>query len=210
MTEQFEAVGSNPFVVADIDPFSTFAADVDTASYDVFRRNMEQSVPLSPDAVRVEEFVNYFEYDYPAPEPNAEHPFQIDTALAQNPFGRDTLLLRVGIQARLPKPEERKQANLVFLVDTSGSMQSADKLPLVQYLLTHSLDVLNTDDKVSIVTYSGNTAVALAPTPVLEENRRSSRRSRAWLRAAARTVRAASSWLTSKQKMSFFKTASTT
>jgi len=171
MTEQFTDVGSNPFVVADIDPFSTFAADVDTASYDVFRRNMEQNAQLIPDSVRVEEFVNYFEYDYPAPAPSDEHPFKVDTAFAQNPFGRDTLLVRVGIQALQPQPDQRKQANLVFLVDTSGSMQSADKLPLVQYLLTHSLEVLNTDDKVSIVTYSGNVSVALAPTPVVEKDK---------------------------------------
>jgi Ca-activated chloride channel family protein len=170
-TEKFDAVGSNPFVVAERDPFSTFAADVDTASYDVFLRNMEQNAPQDKDAVRIEEFVNYFEYDYPAPERSEEHPFKINTALAQNPFGRDTLLLRVGIQARKPQPDERKQANLVFLVDTSGSMQSPDKLPLVQYLLTHSLDVLNTDDKVSIVTYAGNTQVALAPTAVIEKDK---------------------------------------
>ena len=171
MSEQFIDVGSNPFVVADIDPFSTFAADVDTASYDVFRRNMEQNLPPIPEAVRVEEFVNYFAYDYPAPAPSDEHPFSIHTAFSQSPFGRDTTLVRVGIQALQPQPEQRKQANLVFLVDTSGSMQAADKLPLVQYLLTHSLDVLNTDDKVSIVTYSGNVSVALAPTPVIEKEK---------------------------------------
>lgn len=170
-TEKFDAVGSNPFVVAERDPFSTFAADVDTASYDVFRRNMEQGAPQNKDSVRIEEFVNYFEYDYPAPERSEEHPFKINTALAQNPFGRDTLLLRVGIQARKPQPDERKQANLVFLVDTSGSMQSADKLPLVQYLLTHTLDVLNSDDKVSIVTYAGHESVALAPTAVVEKDK---------------------------------------
>lgn len=181
-TEKFTDVGANPFVVADIDPFSTFAADVDTASYDVFRRNMEQNVPLNPLSVRVEEFVNYFEYDYPAPEPNDEHPFQIDTSLAHNPFGRDTLLVRVGIQAQKPQPDQRKQANLVFLVDTSGSMQSEDKLPLVKYLLTHSLDVLNSDDQVSIVTYSGNVSVALPPTPVVEKEK---------IRAAIETLAAA-------------------
>ena len=172
-SEKFSAVGTNPFVLTERDPFSTFAADVDTASYDVFRRNTESSVALAVDksSVRVEEFVNYFEYEYAAPEPKDEHPFRIDTAVSQNPLGRDTLLLRVGIQARMPQPEQRKPANLVFLVDTSGSMLSEEKLPLVQYLLTHSLDVLSPDDKVSIVTYAGNTAVRLQPTSVLEKEK---------------------------------------
>jgi Ca-activated chloride channel homolog len=169
--EKFDAVGSNPFVVAARDPFSTFAADVDTASYDVFRRNTEHDTPVDKNSVRVEEFVNYFEYDYPAPAPSDEHPFAVDTALSQNPFGRDTLLVRVGIQARKPQPEDRKQANLVFLIDTSGSMASDDKLPLVKYLLTHSLDVLNADDKVSIVQYAGSTSLVLEPTQIVEKEK---------------------------------------
>lgn len=164
-------VGTNPFVLTERDAFSTFAADVDTASYDVFRRNVEHDAALDKSAVRVEEFVNYFQYDYPAPDKKDEHPFRINTALSQNPLGRDTMLLRVGIQARKPQPEERKPANLVFLIDTSGSMQSEEKLPLVQYLLTRSLDLLDPDDKVSIVTYSGYTSVALEPTSVLEKDK---------------------------------------
>jgi Ca-activated chloride channel family protein len=167
--EPFTNVGTNPFVMTELDPFSTFAADVDTASYDVFRRNTEHGLPVDKNAVRVEEFVNYFAYDYPAPQPTDEHPFRIDTAVSQNPLGRDTLLLRVGIQALQPQPAQRKPANLVFLVDTSGSMQTDDKLPLVQYLLTHSLDILNSDDKVSIVTYAGDTTVRLTPTSVVQK-----------------------------------------
>jgi Ca-activated chloride channel homolog len=169
--EKFDDVGSNPFVVAERDPFSTFAADVDTASYDVFRRNTEYKTAVTQESVRIEEFVNYFEYAYEPPAADAEHPFRIHTAFAQNPFGRDTVLARVGIQARMPKAEDRKQANLVFLVDTSGSMQAEDKLPLVKYLLTQTLEVLNPDDKVSIVTYSGTTMVALEPTQIVEKDK---------------------------------------
>jgi len=164
-------VGTNPFVLTARDPYSTFAADVDTASYDVFRRNTEHGIAVEKSSVRVEEFVNYFQYDYPAPQPTDEHPFRIHAAVSQNPLGRDTLLLRVGIQASMPQADQRKPANLVFLVDTSGSMQTEDKLPLVQYLLTHSLDVLNPGDKVSIVSYAGDTTVRLQPTSVVEKDK---------------------------------------
>ena len=103
-------MGSNPFVSVEHDPFSTFAADVDTASYDVFRRNAEHNLLPNTSAVRVEEFVNYFDYDYPAPAESDEHPFRINTAATQNPFGRDTLLLRVGIQAKNPPAAQKKPA----------------------------------------------------------------------------------------------------
>lgn len=162
-------MGGNPFVMVEHDPFSTFAADVDTASYDIFRRNVEYGLVTTPSAVRVEEFLNYFDYDYAAPTDSDEHPFRVSTAAAQNPFGRDTVLVRVGIQAKDPAPAQKKAANLVFLIDVSGSMMAEDKLPLVQYLLTQSLDVLDADDKVSIVTYAGDTAVRLPPTSVVEK-----------------------------------------
>ena len=169
--EQFTDVGTNPFVVVAHSPLSTFAADVDTASYDIFRRNVTHGLLPDHRGVRVEEFVNYFEYDYPAPKPGDEHPFRINTALTKNPLGRETQLLRVGIQAESPVPADRKPANLVFLVDVSGSMNSEDKLPLVRYLLDSALDLLNPDDKVSIVTYAGNTQVRLTPTAVTDKAR---------------------------------------
>lgn len=167
--EQYEPVGTNPFVVVAHDPFSTFAADVDTASYDIFRRDVQQGRLPDPDSVRLEEFVNYFRYNYPAPEPGDEHPFSITLAAAPNLFPRETTLLRVGIQAELPP--EKKPANLVFLIDVSGSMTSEDKLPLVKTLLTATLDVLDPTDTVSIVTYASDTGVRLAPTPVSNRSR---------------------------------------
>jgi len=167
--EEYPSVGTQPFVLVAHDPFSTFGADVDTASYDIFRRNVEHKVPTSPESVRVEDFVNYFKYDYPAPAEGAEHPFQISLAAAPNAFGRDTTLLRVGIQAENPPASAKKPTNLVFLIDTSGSMQAEDKLPLVQFLAKHALEILGADDLISIVTYSETATVQLAPTKVVQK-----------------------------------------
>lgn len=168
--EKYPVVGTQPFVLAAHDPFSTFGADVDTASYDIFRRNVEHQVPTAPRSVRVEDFVNYFKYDYPAPAEGAEHPFQISLAAAPNAFGRDTTLLRVGIQAENPPASAKQPTNLVFLIDTSGSMAAEDKLPLVQFLAKHALEVLGADDLVSIVTYSETATMQLAPTKVVQKD----------------------------------------
>jgi Ca-activated chloride channel family protein len=158
---------TNPFVMTEHDPLSTFAADIDTASYDIFARYVSEGMLPPADMVRLEEFVNYFHYGYEPPEPNAEHPFKVALAAAPSLSDPATLLLRVGIQGRLPSPEKRP-ANLVFLVDVSGSMQSSDKLPLVQYTLLETLSVLDPTDTVSIVTYASDTSVRLRPTPVAE------------------------------------------
>jgi Ca-activated chloride channel homolog len=164
--DKYESVGVNPFTVVAHDPFSTFAADVDTASYDIFRRDVNLNLIPQAGSVRLEDFVNYFRYDYPAPQESAEHPFAISLAAVGNPLGRATTLLRVGIQAQKPPASEKKPASIVFLIDTSGSMQTEEKLPLVQHLLTETLNVLDADDTVSIVTYAGDTSVRLPPTPV--------------------------------------------
>jgi Ca-activated chloride channel family protein len=160
------ATASNPFVVVEHDPLSTFAADVDTASYDMFVQYMSSGMLPPASSVRLEEYINYFDYDYPAPEADSEVPFSISLAAAPTIMDRDTVLLRVGIQGRLPPKDEKKPTNLVFLVDVSGSMQSPEKLPLVQYTLLETLDVLDPSDTVSIVTYASDTRVRLAPTPV--------------------------------------------
>ncbi len=165
-----EQVATNPFVVTRHDPLSTFAADVDTASYDNFRRSVGFGTLPPPERVRLEEFVNYFAYDYPAPAADAELPFQIALSAAPSPYATGTTLLRVGIQGKQPPPLERKPTNLVFLIDVSGSMLSADKLPLVQQVLTETVDLLNDDDTISIVTYAGSTGVRLPPTPVSDKD----------------------------------------
>jgi Ca-activated chloride channel family protein len=159
-------VAANPFVLAKLDPFSTFGADVDTASYDEFSRDAALGRLPPPQQVRLEDFVNYFAYDYPAPAPDAEQPFAISLAAARGFGARETTLLRVGIQAVLPPPSAKKQANVVFLVDVSGSM--SEELPMVRTLITGALDQLDPEDRVSIVTYASDTRVRLPPTAVSE------------------------------------------
>lgn len=164
----FEEVGTNPFVHTDHDPFSTFAADVDTASYDIFIRDIEDGLLPDTASVRLEEYVNYFNYDYPAPDEGGEVPFQINLAAGVHPMGRELAHLRVGIQARLAPEFVKRPTNLVFLIDVSGSMSAEDKLPLVQHLMRETVGQLDESDTISIVTYAGATRVALSPTPATE------------------------------------------
>ncbi|HEY6724700.1 MAG TPA: von Willebrand factor type A domain-containing protein [Polyangiaceae bacterium] len=161
-----EVFATNPFVVARHDPLSTFAADVDTASYDAFRSYALSNLVPDPTRVRLEDFVNYFDYGYDAPASDGELPFSIELATAPNPYTSGTKLLRVGIQGKQAPPLERKPTNLVFLVDVSGSMQSPEKLPLVKQVLSETVGILNAQDTISIVTYAGSTGVRLPPTPV--------------------------------------------
>ncbi len=164
--DTFIPVGTNPFTVATYDPLSTFAADVDTASYDIFRQYLAAGSLPQPASVRLEEYVNYFTYDYPAPAHDAEVPFSISLAAAPNILDRETVMLRVGIQGKAAPPFEKRPANLVFLVDVSGSMGSLEKLGLVREVLLLTLDELDATDTVSIVTYSTTAEVRLPPTPV--------------------------------------------
>jgi Ca-activated chloride channel family protein len=167
--DRYSAPGTNPFVMVVHDPLSTFAVDVDTASYDIFRRDAQSGSLPAPDSVRVEEYVNYFAYDYPQREYDAEVPFQIDLAAAPSLYGAQRTLLRVGLQGKkAPPPSLKKPTNLVFLVDVSGSMSSPDRLPLAQQVATQTLDLLEPTDTVSLVTYASGTAVRLAPTPASE------------------------------------------
>jgi Ca-activated chloride channel family protein len=163
--DKYEPVGTNPFVLTGVDPLSTFAVDADTASYDIFRRDVNDGLLPDPASVRLEEYVNDFAYHYPAPSDDSEDPFAIHLAAAPSLYDTGTLLLRVGIQGK-QAPAERGPANLVFLVDVSGSMADANKLPLVKVVLGDALDILRSDDEIAIVTYAGSTAVALRPTPV--------------------------------------------
>jgi Ca-activated chloride channel homolog len=162
--DRYQAPGTNPFVMTRHDPFSTFAADVDTASYDIFRRDVNLGMLPRPASVRLEEYVNYFAYDYPAPTDNDEAPFRVSVAAAAQLFDRPSVLLRVGVQAKKPPPFQKRPANLVFLVDVSGSMDSPDKLPLARQLMLDALEVLDPTDRVSVVTYAADTSVRLGPT----------------------------------------------
>ena len=169
--DKYAAVGTNPFVTTSYDPLSTFAVDVDTASYDILRRDVNLGMLPQPASVRLEEYVNDFSYDYPAPTAADPNPFTISLGAAAGVFDRGTALLRVGIRAFEPPPSEKRPTNLVFLVDVSGSMHSEDKLPLVQRILRDTLEILAPTDTVSIVSYAGDTQVRLEPTPVSESAR---------------------------------------
>ena len=150
-------------LVAD-EPVSTFSIDVDTASYAVVRSSLTQGVLPPREAVRVEEMINYFDYAYPAPE-SREVPFATSVSVAPTPWNADTQLLHIGIQGYDIAPEDRPPLNLVFLIDTSGSMQDANKLPLLVRSFKLLLETLNEDDTVAIVTYAGSAGMALEPTP---------------------------------------------
>ncbi len=174
----------NPFVMTEYDPLSTFAVDVDTASYDIFRRDVSRGVLPLPENVRVEEFINFFDYDYAAPELSAlvellkegtvpdeqgpDEPFAIHLDAAPSLADNGTTLLRIGIKGQQLAPTAAQPANLVFLVDVSGSMGASNKLPLVQHVLVRTLDVLAPTDTVAIVTYAGSTRVALPSTPIAD------------------------------------------
>jgi len=168
--DKYVPVGTNPFIATAHDPLSTFGADVDTASYDIFRRDVNAGTLPVASSVRLEDYVNDFSYDYPAPAVGDPVPFQISLAAARNVFDRQTTLLRVGIQAVKPSPFEKRPANVVFLIDVSGSMQAPNKLPLVQRIAVNALAVLDPTDRVSIVTYASGTSVRLPPTPVAQRD----------------------------------------
>ena len=165
------APGTSPFVSTTSNPFSTFGADVDTASYDLFRRDVQLGMLPRPEGVRLEEYVNYFAYEYPAPAAGAQHPFAISLEAAANVFDRNTTLVRVGIQAVKPPPFQKRPAHIVFLMDVSGSMQTADRLPLAKQVAIEARSVLDPTDKISRVTYASGTSVALPPTPVSDRVR---------------------------------------
>jgi len=144
-------------------PVSTFSIDVDTGSYANVRRMLNAGTMPPQGAVRTEELLNYFRYDYPLPR-DRSRPFSITTDMARTPWNPETRLLRIGLRGYDLPREGRPAANLVFLVDVSGSMQSADKLPLVQCSLALLADRLNPRDRVAIVVYAGAAGIVLEPT----------------------------------------------
>ncbi len=145
-------------------PVSTFSIDVDTGSYSNVRRFLNQGGLPVKDAVRVEEMINYFSYDYPLPK-DKTRPFSVTTEIAPTPWNKDTHLLRIGLKGYDIAAEKLPPANLVFLVDVSGSMSSQDKLPLLKSGLKLLVQKLRAQDRVSLVVYAGNTGVILEPTP---------------------------------------------
>lgn len=150
------------------EPVSTFSIDVDTASYSYVRRMLEDGYVPEPDAVRIEELINYFPYDYPAAE-SATVPFKPTIGVYPTPWNPKTQLLQIGIKGYVPPAGEDKPANLVFLIDTSGSMDEPDKLPLLKRAFSLLVDQLSANDSVSIVVYAGSAGVVLEPTVATEK-----------------------------------------
>ena len=161
-SETFANAASNPVQITAETPVSTFSVDVDTASYAVVRSALMNGVLPKADAVRVEEMVNYFPYDYAAPTGDA--PFLPTVSVARTPWNPDTRLVHIGIQGALPDVADRPPLNLVFLIDTSGSMNQPNKLPLLKQSFRLMLGQLRAQDQVAIVTYAGSAGQVLAPT----------------------------------------------
>jgi Ca-activated chloride channel family protein len=168
--DQFQGAPDNPVKQVAQEPVSTFSLDVDTASYSFMRRALNSGVLPPKDAVRVEELINYFPYDYARPE-TAEVPFQPSVSVFPAPWNTDHKLVHIGIKGYEIRAAERPHANLVLLIDTSGSMSPQDRLPLVKNAFRMLVDELKPDDTISIVTYAGDTRVALEPTKVADKAR---------------------------------------
>ncbi len=166
-TEAYPDATPNPLKVTADKPVSTFSIDVDTASYALIRQSLNNGVLPPRQAVRIEEMVNYFDYNYPAPD-GAEVPFRTSVSVAPTPWNEDTQLLHIGIQGYDIAPADRPPLNLVFLIDTSGSMNDPKKLPLLIQSFKLLLSTLSEDDSVAIVTYAGSAGMALEPTPATE------------------------------------------
>lgn len=165
-TETFPNADTNPIQVTAQNPVSTFSIDVDTASYSVIRNSLSNGQLPPKDAVRVEEMINYFPYDYAAP--TGTNAFQPTVTLTPTPWNADTQLMQIAIQGALPDLAERPPLNLVFLIDTSGSMEQPNKLPLLKQSFRLMLGQLRPEDQVAIVTYAGSAGEVLAPTAASE------------------------------------------
>lgn len=158
-TEEYNYITENGFKSVANEPLSTFSIDVDTAAYSNVRRMINAGNSVPEDAVRIEEMINYFSYDYPEPEEG--EPFSVTMEYSDCPWNEDSRLMMIGIKAKDIDFENRPSSNFVFLLDVSGSMQSADKLPLVQKSFSMLAENLTEHDRVSIVTYAGSEAVVL-------------------------------------------------
>lgn len=162
--EQYQHPGDNRVLRVTDNPVSTFSIDVDTGAYTNARRWLSQGSLPPQDAVRVEEFINYFDYDYRVPR-DRSRPFLVETEIAPTPWNAGTHLFRIGIQGYEVPQQQLPAANLVFLLDVSGSMNSPDKLPLLKQSMGMLARQLKARDCISIVVYAGSSGVVLPPTP---------------------------------------------
>lgn len=168
-TEGYDAIVENRFLATNGNPLSTFSIDVDAAAYSNVRRMITAGNLPNNGAVRIEEMINYFKYDYP--QPTGEHPFSINTEISECPWNAKHKLVLTGLQGKKIPVDNLPPGNLVFLIDVSGSMMSEDKLPLVQSSMKLLVDQLREQDKVSLVVYAGAAGTVLAPTSGAEKTK---------------------------------------
>ena len=168
-TATYDKVEENPFLPASGNPLSTFSIDVDTASYSNVRRFINSGSLPPKDAVRIEEMINYFTYNYR--EPEGDKPFSIDLDATSCPWEPTHRLVRIGLKGREVANEKRPPSNLVFLLDVSGSMTPAERLPLVKQAMRLLVDKLTENDRVAIVIYAGGSGLALNSTPGNEKEK---------------------------------------
>ncbi|MEM8872931.1 MAG: von Willebrand factor type A domain-containing protein [Planctomycetota bacterium] len=167
--EAYDHTPENDFIAVGDAPLSTFSIDVDTASFTNVRRMLMAGQLPPADAVRVEEFVNYFDYGYAAPSLDDEHPFAAHLAVAQTPWNPSTKLVRIGLKGKEIPAEQRPDMNLVFLLDVSGSMNNPKKLPLVKSAMTKLAGTMRDNDRVAIVVYAGAAGLVLDSTTDAEQ-----------------------------------------
>ena len=161
-TEGYDHIVENPFLKTDNNPLSTFSIDVDAASYANVRRFINEGELPPAGAVRIEELINYFSYNYP--QPQNDEPFSINTEISNCPWNTNHKLVLIGLQGKKISTENLPASNLVFLIDVSGSMDEPDKLPLVKSSLKLLIDQLRPKDKVALVVYAGNAGLVLPST----------------------------------------------
>ena len=160
--EDYAKIQENPFKRSNLTPLSTFSIDVDKAGYSNVRRMINNGETIPPNAVKLEEMVNYFNYSYP--QPIDEHPFSINSEVVKTPWNEQTQLVRIGLQGKTYENDKLPASNLTFLIDVSGSMGSQNKLPLLKSAFKLLVNQLREKDNVSIVVYAGAAGVVLEPT----------------------------------------------
>ncbi len=168
-TEGYDNITENRFLKVKDNPLSTFSIDVDAASYSNVRRFINEGQLPPAGAVRIEEMINYFKYEYPQPE--ADQPFSINTEVSDAPWNKDHKLVLIGLQGKKISTEKLPASNLVFLIDVSGSMSDPNKLPLVKASMKMLVDQLREQDRVSMVVYAGAAGLVLPPTSGAEKTK---------------------------------------
>ena len=168
--DQFDKFTPNPIKKVSEEPVSTFSIDVDTSSYTFIRRQLNNGQLPQKNAVRIEEMINYFDYDYIVPSEKTK-PFQPTVAVFPSPWNENTKLLHIGIKGYDIVPEKKPKANLVFLIDVSGSMDSHDKLPLLKNSFRMIVNTLDEEDTVAIVVYAGSAGTVLEPTKIKDKDK---------------------------------------